>query len=913
MAEAVLSAAVDKFSGYLLQDSCALNGIHVEVEWLERELRDVLCFLRDALSKEKQNDEMVRKWIKDVMDVAHAAEDIIETFMLEADNLAPIGSFERTVTRCSPTTAFENLMLSIGRCFPILSCIVHHHIHGREILETIKARVSEISERRAALGLVNLEEMGDRGSTSIHNSMQGERQLIPEEDDPIIIGFAEHKDIILKKLLSDEKSLSVISLVGMTGSGKTTLVRNIFLTVKVTEEFQACYWISVSQDDRLLEILKKLVEAVEGRERSDRVEYKYIIYDLDRVLSRKKYLIVVDGIWEMQDWDQIHEVLPDKNKGSRVLFTTCNDDFAVSASPAIFPYKLPSLNGEQSRRLLLRKVYPSRNIEEFQEELKIVGQNLVDKCQGLPLALVVLGGYLSIEENNCFRWSRVLTRLDWESSEVGSCLGILDFSYETLPCHLKQCFLYLGSFPKLDEIIAKPLMRLWMVEGFIPPCHGETWEETANGFLEDLAARYLVRVVSRGRDEKVKMFRIHDRIHDFCRIEARRHGFLHFQSLARNQTLLSDTEATRRLASYAIKPTYYLISPKNKKKKAIDSIDHSSKTWRTPTLRTLYFRFSGVGGQLSLNGLTLLRILDVHLDYTWEEVPKEIGSLVNLRYLRWKSGPYMNFQLIKSLLNLQIIDVPCLVSVDSTIGDFKDLWFLRNVSVPENWTEKGLARLTKLRKVVLSDILDTDWNMLLRSLKKLHGLVCLKLNSRSPVPTQVLSMFSRHCTLRHLSVDGALSKLPESRSFPPNLTKLALSLTFLEQDPMSTLMKLPNLVCLKLLDSAYYGKKLHSQAGGFTRLRHLVLRYMLVEAWRVDEGAFPSLTHLTFHTCDHLKRLSKGLKHVSTLQNLTLLAMSPEFMDRIQPEGEDWDKIKHVRHIYSSSHKRSEKMRDCCT
>lgn len=158
-------------------------------------------------------------------------------------------------------------------------------------------------------------------------------------------------------------------------------------------------------------------------------------------------------------------------------------------------------------------------------------------------------------------------------------------------------------------------------------------------------------------------------------------------------------------------------------------------------------------------------------------------------------------------------------------------------------------------------------------------------------------------------MNGALSKLPESRSFPPNLTKLALSLTFLKQDPMSTLMKLPNLVCLKLMDSAYSGKKLHSQAGGFTRLRHLVLRYMLVEAWRVDEGAFPSLTHLTLRTCDHLKRLSKGLKQVSTLQELTLVAMSPEFMDRIQPEGEDWDKIKHVRHIYSSSPRRSEILR----
>lgn len=274
----------------------------------------------------------------------------------------------------------------------------------------------------------------------------------------------------------------------------------------------------------------------------------------------------------------------------------------------------------------------------------------------------------------------------------------------------------------------------------------------------------------------------------------------------------------------------------------------------------------------------------------------------------------MDFQLIKSLHNLQIIDVPALGSVDTTIGDFRDLWFLRNVGAGENWIGKGLARLTKLRKVVISHILDTDWNMLLRSLKKIHGLECLKLDSHSPIPTKLLSTFSQHRTLRHLAVIGALSKLPESRSFPPNLTKLSLSLTFLEQDPLSTLMKLPNLICLKLLNSAYYGKKLHSQAGGFTRLRYMVLRDMLVETWRVDEGAFPSLTHLTIDDCYSLKRLPKGLQQVSTLQKLFLLAVSPEFMDRIQPvEGKDWDKIKHVRHIYSSCPSGSGIMRDCCT
>nr|XP_034570913.1 disease resistance RPP8-like protein 3 [Setaria viridis] len=186
------------------------------------------------------------------------------------------------------------------------------------------------------------------------------------------------------------------------------------------------------------------------------------------------------------------------------------------------------LDGEKSWELFSTKALPPyrrpliQNIDEFEE----IGRKFARKCKGLPLALAVLGGYLS-RNLNLEKWSDILQ--GWVSTENGQMMGaILARSYSDLPNHyIKSCFLYLAVFPEDYSISVSDLIKLWIAEGFIPPITSHTREQTARMYVSDLAQRCLVQVVSRSKaHEWIEEIRIHDILRDWCVEEARYAGLV---------------------------------------------------------------------------------------------------------------------------------------------------------------------------------------------------------------------------------------------------------------------------------------------------------------------------------------------------------------------------------------------------
>nr|DAD24918.1 TPA_asm: hypothetical protein HUJ06_026382 [Nelumbo nucifera] len=85
---------------------------------------------------------------------------------------------------------------------------------------------------------------------------------------------------------------------------------------------------------------------------------------------------------------------------------------------------------------------------------------------------------------------------------------------------------------------------------------------------------------------------------------------------------------------------------------------------------------------------------------------------------------------------------------------------------------------------------------------------------------------------------------------------------------------------------------------GFSKLQDLSLFDLdKLKNLHVEEGTLPNLKELSIVECIELEMLPDGLKHVTTLQELTL-EMPKQFNDRVQVDGgEDWYKIKHVPYI----------------
>ncbi|KAL0356979.1 UNVERIFIED_CONTAM: putative late blight resistance proteinR1A-10 [Sesamum calycinum] len=161
-------------------------------------------------------------------------------------------------------------------------------------------------------------------------------------------------------------------------------------------------------------------------------------------------------------------------------------------------------------------------------ELVTIGHQIACKCQGLPLAIVVVGGLLSKMDRRLDVWEEVAQSVgSLVLGEADHCKNILALSYNHLPDHLKVCFLYMGIFPEDYEISVKKLIWLWVAEGFIRPSMIKGLEEVAEGYLEDLTARSLILVKRKSSNGRIKTCYIHDLMRELCLHECQREKILH--------------------------------------------------------------------------------------------------------------------------------------------------------------------------------------------------------------------------------------------------------------------------------------------------------------------------------------------------------------------------------------------------
>ena len=108
-----------------------------------------------------------------------------------------------------------------------------------------------------------------------------------------------------------------------------------------------------------------------------------------------------------------------------------------------------------------------------------------------------IGGLFSTKAKVVSKWSKVLDSLSLEfetSSHFRSITRILSFSYHDLPYNPKACFLYFRMFPDDCSINCASLTRLWIAKGFVKEKKGQTLEDVAQDYLNQLIHRSLIQV-----------------------------------------------------------------------------------------------------------------------------------------------------------------------------------------------------------------------------------------------------------------------------------------------------------------------------------------------------------------------------------------------------------------------------------
>ncbi|KAI8025895.1 putative disease resistance protein [Camellia lanceoleosa] len=314
----------------------------------------------------------------------------------------------------------------------------------------------------------------------------------------------------------------------------------------------------------------------------------------------------------------------------------------------------------------------------------------------------------------------------------------------------------------------------------------------------------------------------------------------------------------------------------------------------------------------SIGNLRFLQTLDLRT-YVYLEIPNVLWRLEQLRHLYLPAGIKLTGTSKLRLDGLSKLET--LEAFDTEFCDvryFPKLTSLRKVEI-------GLVSPEDLVVILKSPILLNNSNSLLLPSSSIKIKGDFRTEEEQSLLRQLLGCHSLHKFYLWGSLN-VVKKWPDQ--FHPNLTNLLLANTKLEEDPMPTLEKLPNLRSLSLYFDAYIGKEMVCSSapltttapssssgggrggyggcdgGGFPKLRSLDLwNIENLEDWRVEQGAMPCLFRLQIRGCKKLKEIPDGLRFITTLQELVVGYASGALKDRVQEGGKDFYKVKHVPSI----------------
>ena len=905
MAEIVVNFVLDKLTTLIQEEVQHLRGVNEEAVWIKDKLEHINAQLIDADEMEDRSPEL-DVWIKQLRDVAYDIEDALDEFRLLTHH--PDNESHAFLTR---------------KLFTIKKLIARHHI--AEEIDSINSRIQSISDdhERFRSKTIDAAKTWDGHR---QNALRQNALLIEEAD---LVGIENPKKQLVSWLIQDDTGREVVSVVGMGGLGKSTLVKKVYDDAQVKLQFKYRAWITVSKSFKMEELLKHMLQQLYWVKRKpvpqelDSMTNDQLKTEIKSFLQHKtkRYLIVLDDLWRIEEWDEVKYAFPNSNS-SRVMLTTRHSDIA-SASVKEFHGNIYSLNPlplEESRTLFFKKTFGENSCPPH---FKNLTESILERCEGLPLAIVAISGVLATKDR-VDEWDMIQRSLGDEHKEnatLNNMDKILSLSYKDLPYYLKSCFLYFSIFPKNQVIDQMRLIRLWIAEGFVRTKDDLTLEEVAEGYLSELLNRSLIQVAGTTSEGRIKTCRVHDRLHDIIISKVKEQNFV---TIARGQNT-EWPEKVRRLSIHKTMPDVLQSQ----------SISH---------LRSLHI-FWRVNSQSSfpLDHFKLLNVLDLQ-GAPLEVFPNDIIKLFLLKYLSLRSTMIKIIPpAIGNLRYLETLDLKhtCITALPVEILKLQKLRHLlvyryeiqSYAQINSRYGFKAMAQIGCLHSLQKLCHIEAEHgsNDILRELGKLdqlrrlgivrfrreHGIaLCTSiemlkrlraLSITSIEEDEVLDLESLSCPppfLQRLFLSGRLEKLPHWMSSLHCLAKISLKWSQLRDDPLEFLQDLPNLVHLEFLQ-VYEGETLHFNADGFRSLKVLSLDKMDgLKMVIVEKGAMSSLEKLILQRCKLLHSLPSGIEHLSKLKSLEFYDMPNELIMTLRPDidgdGADYWKVKHVPEINST-------------
>ncbi|XP_057781451.1 putative disease resistance protein RGA3 [Salvia miltiorrhiza] len=498
-ATAVLKVLVEKLIDLPMKEISQIRGFRKNAEKLAGSLDMIKNFLNDAEMRAITTDAAVKSWLKKLEDVAFDADNVLDEINYHI--------LSKQIKATKPMKA---------KILTGFSSSVNSIAHPRNMavkIQEINENLESIKKEATDLGLVVRLAIANE-PTLVDASLETDSYTL----DPIFIGrddaVSEIVEMLTNSITTDERAVSIISIVGMGGLGKTTLTRKVFNHLKDENQFGLHIWVHVSRNFDAITLLKTILKnltpcQVENASKED------ILAKLKEALEDKTYLLVLDHVWneDTSKWEDFINSLLGVSfvKGNAIVVTTRSMTVTSIVNP-LHTYELKGLSEEECWSIIKEKTFGK---EDVPSEFEAIGRKIAIRCQGLPLAANVVGGVLRIKSEE--KWLSVEEK--WLSADEGgdNIRKILRLSFDNLSLPLlKKCFAYCVMFPKGYQIIKQELIEMWMAEGFLQADGRDDMESVGEKFINLLLHNSLLQVSKRDIYGNVKKCGMHDLVHDLA-------------------------------------------------------------------------------------------------------------------------------------------------------------------------------------------------------------------------------------------------------------------------------------------------------------------------------------------------------------------------------------------------------------
>ncbi|TYG87654.1 hypothetical protein ES288_A13G232600v1 [Gossypium darwinii] len=837
---------VDKIVGLTVDEVRLAFNVKTDLKKLEDTMISIKAVLLDAERQQHQNDKL-RLCMWKLRDIFYDAEDVIDDFKCEA--------LRKQDAINHPN--INNLKVRVlgSFCLPLSFSLKMSHK-----IKDINGRLGELATEWNSF---DLRQCSD-------NRHVFRRETISFVDSSDVIGRDKDKENIISMLMkpSEDRNVPVIPIVGIGGLGKTTLAQLVYNDDRVTSLFPLKIWICVSEEFDLSRLLNLIIQSVNKEVRCDDLTLEALQACLRSLLNDKKFLLVLDDVWNENQakWVELRNLLRsiDGLRQSKIIVTTRSLKVA-SLMSSICPYELKGLPFEDCLTLFTKWAFNDGDERHYPNLIRI-GEEIVKKCKGVPLAVRTLGSLL-FQKTDESDWIYIreseIWRLEQHENDI---LPVLKLSYNHLPSHLQRCLAFLSLYKKDEIYLSDKIIRLWMANGLLEHAkQNQEWEDVGKQYLNELLSRCLIQ---KEEDFRLKFtFKMHDLIHDLALDVSQREC-----KIVNSKTKTVDENVQHLLLCDEKLVEVPCVLEKLEKVQTVIFQDSS--------LRSKIFDKSLIN--LCVSNFKYLRALELR-DSPLTALPNSIGTLKHLRELDLARSEDI-CELPRTFYKLY-----CLQSLNLGATSLKQL--------PDS-----VQRLIELRHLVitieathLKEIRAGCWTSLqylelyncfeleclpegMQYLKSLRTLILTYCDSLVSLPRS-LKLLTK---LEHLVINGCTKINLEMEAEEEEDNDLQLSLKTLSLESLSVLTALPRLLL----------------QGSSSTLQQLRIRgcpnLSILPAWLPN---LTSLQKLEIVNCRNLSALPEGIDRLTNLRELRILGC-PKLSKRYSENGgEDWHKIAHIQKV----------------